>query len=212
MSTLCQQHSVGCASKLKPAKDIAKLHDLSKFGDPRQPFAVAATAEDIYYCFRLLLGRNPSPTEWSGHSSLAGNDLSSVVRSYLDSPEFANRGLIARSLASDITLTEAPGFLIYTVADDLAVGKHVAAGGYELHVAAVLRSRLQPGMGVIDLGANIGFFTMLAASLVGAEGTVLAVEPNLANVRMIEASRRANGFGHVSIAACGAGPRPASLR
>ena len=164
-----------------------------------------ATAEDIYYCFRLLLGRNPSAAEWPGHSGLAGNDLRSVVCSYLDSREFANRGLIARDKGSDLTLTQAPGFVIYTAADDLAVGKHVAAGVYEPDLAALFRSRLRPGMGVVDLGANIGFFTMLAASLVGADGTVLAVEPNLANVRMIEASRRANGFGHVSIAACGAG-------
>ncbi len=178
---------------------------------PDGVFDPQASVEDIYYCFRLLLGRNPSPAEWPGHSGLAGNELRSIVRSYLDSREFAERGLLGPQKQLDVQLTKAEGFSIYTSQDDLAVGKHVAAGVYEPAVADLFRSILKPGMGVIDLGANIGFFSMLAASLVGPQGFVLAVEPNLANVRMLEASRRANGFRHVTVAACGAGTAPGLL-
>src|SRR6516225_10263802 len=39
----------------------------------------AATQEDIFYCFRLLLGRSPNPEEWPGHSSRVGQDLENVV-------------------------------------------------------------------------------------------------------------------------------------
>jgi FkbM family methyltransferase len=55
-------------------------------------------------------------------------------------------------------------------------------------------------MNVADVGANIGYFTMLAASIVGANGVVTTVEANPDNARLIEASRRLNGFGHVRIA------------
>jgi FkbM family methyltransferase len=41
---------------------------------------------------------------------------------------------------------------------------------------------------------------MLAASLVGPDGYVLAVEPNPENMRLLEASRRANGFDQVKTA------------
>jgi FkbM family methyltransferase len=76
---------------------------------------------------------------------------------------------------------------------------------YEPDIAAMLRAHLRPGMTMLDVGANIGLFTMLGASLVGPSGQVVAVEPNPANIRMLEASRRANGFRHVSIAACAVG-------
>ncbi|GAC1336888.1 MAG: hypothetical protein NVSMB18_00860 [Acetobacteraceae bacterium] len=182
-----------------------------KFWTPDEPYSPIATEQDIYYCFRLLLGRNPSPEEWAGHGGLAGNELRGVLRSYLDSREFADRGLIGREPAQDISLTRTAEFSIYTSRDDLAVGKHVAAGVYEPQLADLLRRTLRPGMSMVDLGANIGFFSMLAASLVGPTGAVLAVEPNLANVRMLEASRRANGFDQVTIAACALGTRPGIL-
>jgi len=201
-----------------PAPDlhIAKnrrqpLNAPSNFWLSGEPYSPIATEQDIYYCFRLLLGRNPSSEEWAGHSGLAGNELRGVLRSYLDSREFANRGLIEREPSQDISLTRTPEFSIYTSRDDLAVGKHVAAGAYEPQLADLLRRKLSSGMSVVDLGANIGFFTMLAASLVGPSGTVLAVEPNLANVRMIEASRRVNNFDQVTIAACALGNRPGIL-
>ncbi len=187
-----------------PVKPPAATDDGRAFG-AGTAFDPAATPQDIYSCFRLLLGRAPSVEEWAGHSALAGDDLRSVVRSYLESREFADRGLIGQPGTKDIRLTRADGFVIYTAADDLAVGKLVAAGIYEPGVAAVFREVLRPGMVVVDVGANIGFFTMLAASIVGPQGSVLAIEPNLLNVRLIEASRRANGFRNTTIAACGVG-------
>ena len=60
-------------------------------------------------------------------------------------------------------------------------------------------------MNVVDIGANIGYFTMLAASLVGPRGHVLAVEPNPRNMRLLEASRRANRYDHVTLAQAAAG-------
>ncbi len=92
------------------------------------------------------------------------------------------------------------GFSIYTSGDDVAVGKHVRANAYERGVTSTFCRYIKQGMGVIDVGANIGYFTMLAASLVGPKGYVLAVEPNPDNVRMLEGSRRANGFKQIDLA------------
>src|SRR5437763_1214106 len=63
----------------------------------RRAHTSAATHEDIYYCFRLLLGRVPNAEEWPGHSSRAGEDLGNVVSSYLTSREFAARGLLNKT-------------------------------------------------------------------------------------------------------------------
>lgn len=165
-----------------------------------------ATEADILACFRLLLGRNPNPEEWPGHSARAGEHLPDVVSSYLSSLEFTRRRLIEGSAGSGRTeIADLDGFRILASPDDLAVGRTVLAGAYEPEVAAVFRDVLRPGMTAIDIGANIGFFTMLAASLVGPAGSVLAFEPNSRNARMAEASRRLNRFEHVTIVQAAAG-------
>jgi FkbM family methyltransferase len=168
-------------------------------------YAKTATHEDIFYCFRLLLGRNPNPEEWPGHSSRVGEDLENVVSSYVTSREFAERNLLNKTYRDQVELVRLSRFSLFASNDDLAVGRHVRAGSYEPGVAAVLMRYVKPGMSVVDIGANIGYFTMLLASLVEPIGLVVAVEPNPENIKLIEASRRVNGFDQVLIIQAAAG-------
>jgi len=55
-------------------------------------------------------------------------------------------------------------------------GRDYFHGDVEPEVQDVLRKYLRPGMTVHDIGANIGFFSLLAARLVGAIGRVTAFE------------------------------------
>jgi FkbM family methyltransferase len=55
-------------------------------------------------------------------------------------------------------------------------GRDYFHGDVEPEVQAVLGKYLRPGMTVYDIGANIGFFSLLAARLVGATGSVTAFE------------------------------------
>lgn len=48
---------------------------------------------------------------------------------------------------------------------------------YEPDTEQMLRSLLKPGSSFLDVGANEGYFTALAATLVGEKGRVIAVEP-----------------------------------
>lgn len=172
------------------------------------PYAKAASAEDIFYCFRVLLGRHPHKEEWSGHSARAGADFDEVVRGYVNSLEFSKRlqGLLENKSDDRIALKELDGFQLYVNPADLAVGRPIMEGGtHEPHVTAVFRHRLQPGMNVLDVGANLGYFTMLAASLVGPTGQVMAIEPNPGNIKLLEASRRANAFANVTVVQAAAG-------
>ena len=50
-------------------------------------------------------------------------------------------------------------------------------GQWEPHLTGY-RGHLKPGMTFIDVGANIGYFTVLASRLVGPEGRVIGFEPN----------------------------------
>lgn len=50
-------------------------------------------------------------------------------------------------------------------------------------------------MTVVDIGANIGWYSLLAASRVGEKGAVIAFEPNEDLVRLLRRSAEVNGFG-----------------
>lgn len=55
-------------------------------------------------------------------------------------------------------------------------GSDVVEGKGEPAVQRVLREHVRPGMSFYDVGANIGFFSLLAARLVGEKGQVTAFE------------------------------------
>lgn len=177
------------------------------------PFDRAATKDDVYYCFRLLLGRNPNREEWPGHTGNVGRDIDAVVRSYISSLEFMRRAdtLSGHQLDQKIQLKKTKSFSIYVQEDDEQVGRHVLRDVYEPNVTAVFRRTVHPGMNVLDIGANIGYFTMLSASLAGPSGGVFAIEPNPDSVKLLEASRRENGFENVRIFQVAAGRAPGLL-
>ncbi len=65
---------------------------------------------------------------------------------------------------------------------------------YEPRTAECLRQRLKRGGVFVDIGANHGYFSMLAAALVGPGGHVAAFEPNPDVFAQLEAHIRLNGF------------------
>lgn len=67
-------------------------------------------------------------------------------------------------------------------------------GIWEPYETSLLLSMLKPGQVFVDIGANIGYFTLLAASLVGDKGKVFAFEPGSENYRLLAASARLNGL------------------
>ena len=73
-------------------------------------------------------------------------------------------------------------------------GRDYFNGEVETEVQAVLQKYLRAGMTFYDVGANIGFFSLLAARLVGAGGRVMAFEadPEIA-ARLREHASRNDG-------------------
>lgn len=70
----------------------------------------------------------------------------------------------------------------------------MAYGLYELDTARVLRKILRPGDVFVDAGANIGYFSLLAAKRVGSGGLVHAFEPQPDNRRRLAEHVASNGF------------------
>ena len=72
-------------------------------------------------------------------------------------------------------------------------------GTWEPSLSGYLRERLRPGDVFVDIGANIGYFTHLAAHIVGGGGSVLAFEPLPATVAKLRANIEANELGNVTV-------------
>jgi FkbM family methyltransferase len=100
------------------------------------------------------------------------------------------------------------GLDLEVLADDTIIGPSIARGAWEEHETALFRAHLEPGCQVLDLGANIGWFSVQAIRA-GCEVHAFEPVPFIADVaeRNIE---RANalGPGRGVLHRCAAGAEP----
>jgi FkbM family methyltransferase len=74
-----------------------------------------------------------------------------------------------------------------------------AHGTFEPFETELVDRLLQPGDTVFDLGANIGYYTLLFARRVGPEGRVFAFEPEPDNYRLLQQNVQMNGYRNVTL-------------
>lgn len=72
-------------------------------------------------------------------------------------------------------------------------------GTYERGFAETVERHLQDGMVFYDLGANVGYYTLLGARSVGASGQVVAFEPLPRNVEFLRRHISINGIENVQV-------------
>jgi len=72
-------------------------------------------------------------------------------------------------------------------------------GTYERQMQRLFRERIRPGATVFDVGANVGFFTLLASNLAGDSGRVYAFEPLPRNLDFLERHIRLNELSNVHV-------------
>ena len=106
---------------------------------------------------------------------------------------FARLGLIKR----DVTVR-------HGVASGLkfnagAYNPDTAIGTYEMPVQEILSQYLKPGDIFYDLGANVGFFTILAAKILSPAGKVYAFEPEAENAATLRRNVELNNFAHITV-------------
>src|SRR5205085_11707458 len=70
----------------------------------------------------------------------------------------------------------------------------MAVGLYELDTARLIRRLLKPGSHFVDVGANLGYFTLLAAKWTAPTGRIDAFEPDPINRQRLENHLRANNL------------------
>jgi len=83
--------------------------------------------------------------------------------------------------------------------DNDMLSEFTTMGICEPEVVCAMERIVRSGDTVIDGGANIGFFTIYLAQLVGPTGKVIAIEPGQNNIWKLEENVRINGLKNVEI-------------
>jgi FkbM family methyltransferase len=87
--------------------------------------------------------------------------------------------------------------LIHQDSTNLGATLRMLLGVFEPGTTKLIEQIVRPGMVVIDLGAHVGYYTLLAARLVGQQGKVFAFEPDPGNYALLLENIALNGFGSV---------------
>ncbi len=97
-----------------------------------------------------------------------------------------------------VVLVEVQGSKMYVDSRDTGIAPFLLEWeSYEKYETALFKRLVDKGMVVVDIGANIGYYTLLAAHLVGEEGKVFAFEPDPYNYSLLCRNIKVNGYRNV---------------
>lgn len=136
---------------------------------------------------RLVADNLPSakPELWSDVSGTLWRRFEAWVNTSVD-PAWPTRPLIT---------TIAPERLMIEVVPTDVIGMPIARFGvYEFAVSQLVRQYLRQGDVFVDVGANIGYYSVIAAAAVGTSGAVYAFEPSARVRARLERNIALNGM------------------
>ena len=88
----------------------------------------------------------------------------------------------------------------------------VLLGTYEQEQTRLFEETIRPGDTVLDVGAHVGYYTLLSAALVGSGGSVWAFEPHPGNCAFLREHARINRCGNVRVSEVAVSDAPGSAR
>lgn len=105
-------------------------------------------------------------------------------------------------------ITRVHGLNYYVHSYDPGISKELAIyHTHEPHATKLFRNQLKEGMYEVDIGSNIGYYALLAGTLVGPSGKVLAIEPEPNNFKLLKMNVRNNNIENVETIQCAIGSK-----
>ncbi|MBC7905495.1 MAG: FkbM family methyltransferase [Rhodospirillaceae bacterium] len=81
-------------------------------------------------------------------------------------------------------------------------------GTREVDHKIILEKVLKPGMSVLDIGANIGYYVLMELDLIGPQGRMVAVEPSPTNIELLKRNIALNGYADIPVVAGAISDKP----
>lgn len=124
-----------------------------------------------------------------------------VVRPLLESlTPLGEEGGLASTLTEPVEDIETVVGSFFTPRGDEVITAVMRSDGvWERFETAYLHARLRPGDTFVDVGAHVGYFTVLGSRAVGPTGTVIALEPEGRNRDCLRLNLRRHGCGNVTV-------------
>jgi FkbM family methyltransferase len=124
--------------------------------------------------------------------------LTKVAKAFLSPFRFRGKGRILSALCPPSGRIRIALFG-YEFWCDLSesIQRNIFLFGYDHEAERFIRNKLQVGDTFLDVGANVGFYSLLAASIVGPRGRVIAIEPNPKTFLRLKETIEANAITNV---------------
>jgi FkbM family methyltransferase len=140
----------------------------------------------------------PSDAHKPGSPATLRIVLTKVAKAFLSPFRFRGKGRILSTLcprAGRIRIN----LFGYEFWCDLSesIQRNIFLFGYDHEAEQFIRSKLKAGDTFLDIGANVGFYSLLASSIVGERGRVIAIEPNPKTFGRLKETIAANAITNV---------------
>jgi FkbM family methyltransferase len=212
------------ADKVRPGGILAG-HDYLDGNHPAGVFGVKSAVDEFFAArgiavYSTLLDEPwltwfveiPAPAEWPDlpadyrpRESVAA--APSVPGRVPDGPSVVRLDLGAAAEGRSLQLALDPAHMTQR----MMLEQFTASSLYEPETSQFVVGTLRPGDTFVDVGAHVGYFGLLAATVVGPTGRVACVEPNAENFARLRHNVDLNGFTHVSTIAAAAADRDGTM-
>ena len=98
-------------------------------------------------------------------------------------------------------------YKFFYLESDRYIGQRIALEKYEPYETKLILGQTKKGDVVVDVGANIGYYTILLADKVGKTGKVYAFEPDKINFEILKKNIEANNLNNVVAVNAAAGSK-----
>jgi FkbM family methyltransferase len=135
-----------------------------------------------------------------------------LYAAFLRTPSFKGKGRLA-PIIRNLLFQRRPCRIVHDLRIILDPMEWEQADILRYRVSEPLTTRLfgeilKPGDTYVDVGANIGYHTLVARHYLGPDGTVIAVEPQPYNADRVLENWRCNGFENIMVHVAAAGEEP----
>ena len=167
--------------------------------------------EIVIWTYRILLGREPESEDVIDLYCKC-ESVDELVGHFIRSREFQLRHLSGSEIGAlvpfenQFVITELPdGTRFWINMRDRYVSRAIHLNDYEQKETLFIHKNVRPAMRVLDIGANLGWFTVHMAKLVGPFGHVTSFEPRSDLFHYLSRTVRENKFENVKLCNCALG-------